>query len=331
MSSGADSSKVVVAALAGNLLIAASKFVAAFVTGSAATLAEAVHSCADTGNQVLLLFGMKQARRKPTEMHPFGRAIERYFWAFVVSIMLFTVGGVFAAFEGYDALVEVARGHPAPHHSNLWSYVVLGTSFLFESYSFTVAMREFRKLKGRRSALRTMIDTRDPTIPVVVLEDAAALVGLLLALVGIGLSDLTGWRGFDGIASLLIGVLLCAVAIFLANETHSLIIGESATPADRLSVRNVVESVTGVRSVTQMLTMHQGPDDVILALKVDFERDLDVTAIESLIDEIETKVRGALPHMRHIFIEPDAKYRASLDEDHPRGSAAPPETTQSET
>lgn len=331
MSSGADSTKVVVAALAGNLLIAASKFVAAFVTGSAATLAEAVHSCADTGNQVLLLFGMRLARRAPTEMHPFGRAIERYFWAFVVSIMLFTVGGVFAAFEGYNELAEVARGDTATHGSSLWSYIVLGTSVVFETYSFTVAMAEFRKIKGSRSMLRTMIDTRDPTIPVVVLEDAAALIGLTLALVGIGLSDLTGWRGWDGIASLCIGALLCAVAVFLANETHSLIIGESATPADRVKVRELVESVTGVRSVTQMLTMHQGPDDVILALKVDFDRDLDVSAIEMRINDIEKNVRGALPHMRHIFIEPDSSYRASLDEEHPRGSAAPPEVTERET
>lgn len=331
MSSGADSTKVVIAALAGNLLIAASKFVAAFVTGSAATLAEAVHSCADTGNQVLLLFGMRLSRRAPTEMHPFGRAIERYFWAFVVSIMLFTVGGVFAVFEGYHALVGAMHGEAEHGGSSLWSYIVLGVSFVFESYSFTVAMSEFRKLKGRRSTIRTMIDARDPTIPVVVLEDAAALIGLALALAGVGLSDLTGWRGWDGIASLCIGVLLCAVAVFLANETHSLIIGESATPADRLQVRRVVEAVGGVRSVTQLLSMHQGPDDVILALKVDFDRDLDVIALEARINEIEKKVRDALPHMRHIFIEPDASYRASLDEVHPRGSAAPPEVTERET
>jgi len=321
MSARADSTKVVIAALAGNLLIATSKFVAAFLTGSAATLAEAVHSCADTGNQVLLLFGMKLSLRRPTEQHPFGRAIERYFWAFVVSIMLFTVGGVFAVFEGYHKLLAVTEHTDVVHGSNLWNYVVLGVSAAFETYSFLVAMGEFRKLRGQRSTLRAMIESRDPTIPVVVLEDSAALAGLFLALVGIGLSDLTGWRGFDGIASLLIGVLLCGVAVFLANETHSLIVGESATPADRAKVRRIVEAVAGVRAVTQMLSMHRGPDDVILALKVDFERALEVGTIEQTINDIETRVREELPHMRHIFVEPDATYRAALDEEFPKPKA----------
>ncbi len=317
MSGDANSTKVVVAALAGNLAIAISKFVAAFFTGSAATLAEAVHSVADTGNQALLLFGMKRSVRPPTEHHPFGSTVERYFWPFIVSVMLFVVGGAFAIYEGVHKLAEVhtiARGLATEKpHSNTWSYAVLGLSCLFEMYSFSVAFSEFKKLKGGGSTLRTMVDARDPTIPLVMLEDLAALAGLVIALIGIGLSDLTGWQGWDGVASVLIGVLLGGVAVFLARETHSLILGESALPEHRKQIAEIAAAVDGVRQVRQVLTVHRGPDEVILALKIDFDESLSVRKAEERIDLIETRIREQLPMMRYIFIEPDSTYSADHD------------------
>jgi cation diffusion facilitator family transporter len=327
MSAEANSTKVVLAALAGNLAIAISKFVAAFVTGSTATLAEAVHSVADTGNQVLLLFGMRLALQKPTEQHPFGRTIERYFWPFVVSIMLFTVGGVFAVYEGIHKIASMATVvddlTASEHGSSWWNYGVLGTSFLFESYSFSVAWREFRKYKGDRSLVAALVEAKDPTIPVVIMEDTAALLGLAIALVGVGLSDLTGWAGWDGIASLVIGLLLCFVAYFLARETHSLIVGESATVADRRAVARIALAVPGVRGVTQLLSMHRGPDDVLLALKLDFSRDLSVSELEKTTDAVEEAIRKELPHMAQIFIEADSKYDGHADA-RPDASVLPP-------
>lgn len=326
MSAEANSTKVVIAALAGNLAIAASKFVAAFVTGSTATLAEAVHSVADTGNQILLLFGMRLAQKKPTEQHPFGRTIERYFWPFVVSIMLFTVGGVFAVYEGIHQLASLANvvdGASLHHGSSFWNYGVLGTSFFFEAYSFAVGWREFRKYKGERSFVVALVETKDPTIPVVLMEDSAALVGLTIALLGVGLSDATGWAGWDGLASLTIGVLLCFVAYFLASKTHSLIVGESASVEDRREVARIVLGVPGVHAVTQLLSMHRGPDDVLLALKLDFSRELSVSEVETATNAVERAIRQALPHMTQIFIEADSKYDAHADS-RPDASVLPP-------
>jgi len=327
MSAEANSTKVVIAALLGNLAIAISKFVAAFMTGSAATLAEAVHSVADTGNQVLLLFGMRLAKKKPTEKHPFGRTIERYFWPFVVSIMLFTVGGVFAVYEGIHKIMEITTvvdGLTSDHGSNLWNYGVLGASFLFECYSFSVAWREFKKYKGERGVFEAMVEAKDPTIPVVIMEDSAALLGLVIALIGVGLSDVTGWAGWDGIASLMIGLLLCVVAYFLARETHSLIVGESASIEDRRAITRIAHGVHGVLRVTQLLSMHRGPDDVLLALKVSFARDLTVAELEATTDAVEEAIRKELPHMSQIFIEADSKYDGHADA-RPDASVLPPE------
>ncbi|MBI4575140.1 MAG: cation transporter, partial [Planctomycetes bacterium] len=188
----------------------------------------------------------------------------------------------------------------------LWSYAVLGLAFVFESGSCAVALREFRNLRGGRPALEAILETRDPTVPVVLLEDLAALVGLALALSGVALSHATGWGGWDGIASVLIGLLLCGVAVLLARETHSLLLGESATEEDLREVRRLVEETPGVRRLTQLRSMHRGPKDVLLALKVDLGRGLSVAEVESTIDRLEARVRGALPQMRHIFVEPDA-------------------------
>lgn len=315
-----NSLKVVIAALAGNLLIALSKFFAAFMSGSVATLAEAIHSVADTANQVLLIVGMRRAERPPTLLHPFGHAVESYFWPFMVSIGIFLLGGMFALYEGIHGLVELSAGHDleAEHGSRFWSYAVLGTSFAFESWSFSVAYREFKQMQAGRSFRVTLMQAKDPTIPVVLAEDTAALCGLAIALLAVGLSDYTGWSGWDSVGSFLIGILLALVAWFLAGRTHSLLLGEAVTADDESKIKALATGIEGVNEVRQLLSYHLGPKTVILALKVDFARGLDIAGIEERINGIERAIRAELPHMRYIFVEPDATYRLSLDADRPR-------------
>ena len=317
-----NSLRVVIAALIGNLLISISKFVAAFFSGSVSTLAEAVHSVADTANQVLLVVGLKRAEKPATYLHPFGHAVESYFWPFMVSILIFLLGGAFALYEGIHGLIGIVSGaHEGEHGSRLWSYAVLGLSFVFEAYSWSVAMGEFNKSRNGRSFKDTLMSAKDPTIPVVLAEDSAALFGLAIALLGVGLSDVTGWSGWDAIGSTIIGVLLGVVAFFLASRTHSLLIGESASKEDREKVEVIAPTVQGVRKVHQILSMHLGPKQVILALKVAFEPGLSLEDVEKAINALETRIREELPHMRYIFVEPDAHYQAPLDPEAPRPTA----------
>ena len=298
----ADSRKVVLAALAGNVAIAACKFAAAWLSHSTATLAEAVHSTADTGNQALLLVGMRLALRPANERFNFGRATERYFWPFVVALLLFSVGGAFAIFDGIDHLTNPVQ----EPHALVWSYAVLGVSLAIEAMSFNVAFGEFRKIAAGRSLRRTLLETRDPTIPLVLAEDATAMAGLLVALVAVGASGLTGQAAWDPVGSVVIGVLLCVVAFVLAWVTHGLLIGESAAPEDRSRVLALAKGVDGVEDVTQLLTMHLGPDVVLLALKVAFRPTLTVSEVEDVTNRIEVAIRGAMPQMRKIFIEADS-------------------------
>ncbi len=313
MAAHADSMKVVVAAMIGNGLIAASKFVAGILTGSVATIAEAVHSVADTTNQALLLVGFKRAKKKASDLHQFGHASETYFWPFIVSVMIFLLGGAFAMYEGVHSLLAGAH-HVEGDASNLWNYVVLGVAAVLESYSFSVAYREFRKMKGSESTLDVIVHSKDPTIPVVLMEDTAALLGLFIALAAVALSDLTGWYACDAIGSILIGVLLCGVSYILSKETHSLLIGESATLEDRKLVASIAEADETVKQVRQILSLHRGPEDVLLALKIDFVRNLSIEELEAAIDRIEEGIRTQIPRMKHIFIEPDAHYDAAKDE-----------------
>ena len=299
---GHDSRKVVIAALAGNLAIAAFKFVAAYLSHSTATLAEAVHSLADTGNQALLLVGIHLAAAPASERFPFGRSSEKYFWPFVVALLLFSVGGAFAIFEGVTQLLE-----PSPHHgSALWSYGVLGLSILLESASFKVAYGEFKVLAAGKGWREAILKTRDPTIPLVLAEDSTALVGLVIALVAVALSRLTGMSFFDPLGSVIIGVVLCSVAVTLAWVTHGLLIGESASPDDQREALQLAETTPGVLRVTQLLTMHLGPDVVILALKVAFDPDLRLAQIEDVTNQLEERLRAKLPQMRKIFVEADS-------------------------
>jgi len=309
----------------GNGLIAVSKFAAGAFTGSSSMLAEAVHSVADTLNQALLMFGMRRSKRTASELHPMGYAAESYFWPFLVSIIIFMLGGVFALYEGIHGLLHI---EPDTGASHLWDYVVLSAAIVFEGVAFTIAMVEFRKTKGEGGTLEVIMRSKDPTIPVVLMEDSAALVGLLVAMGAIALSETTGWVGWDSVGSIVIGLLLCAVSYLLSRETHSLLLGETASVEDRAEVVRIVESDDSVIRVTQLLSMHRGPDDVLLALKVSFVSDLNVTTLESVIDDVEAAIRTKLPKMKMVFIEPDADYDATKDPARPGGIAEPPRASE---
>jgi cation diffusion facilitator family transporter len=309
MSAPGDSRKVVLAALGGNVLIAVAKLVAAGLSGSAAMLAESAHSLADTGNQGLLLLGMGLSRREDSERFPFGRAMETYFWAFVVSLMLFSVGGAFAIYEGIHKLL----GPPREPGSPLFSIVVLVVSLAIETASFLVAAREFNRLRRGRPIREALLKGRDPTIPIVLLEDTGAVIGLIVALSAILVSGATGSGVADGIGSLVIGILLCGIGLVLALKTHGLLIGEGATREMRERALQVVRATPGILDVTQMLTMHLGPDTVVLALKVRFDRRSTIEDVERITNLMEAKVREQIPEMKKIFVEADGDYDGSRD------------------
>jgi cation diffusion facilitator family transporter len=306
-----DPLKVIRAALLANLAIAAVKFVAAYASQSTATLAEAVHSLADTGNQALLLTGIRLAARRDDERFPFGRASERYFWPFIVALLLFSVGGAFAVYEGvHKALHPDApdlRDFWSLRHGPLTSLLVLGVSAGFEAYSFSVAAKEFREAAKGKSVREALFGGKDPTIPLVLMEDTSALVGLALAFVAVALSAATGNGIWDAVGSILIGGLLMVVAVLIARDAHSLLLGERAVPEVEHEAQRITEGTPGVRAVTQLLTMHLGPEFVLLAMKVAFEPGTRLERIEAIIDEIERRVRAAIPMMKKIFVEPDSK------------------------
>lgn len=306
---GGDPVKVIKAALYANFAIAIVKFIAAYLSSSTATLAEAVHSVADTGNQALLLMGVRLAL-KTDDRFSFGRAGERYFWPFIVAILLFSVGGAFALYEGIHKTV-----HPsAPDLSKFWSLrggplaslVVLGVSMVFETISCRIALKEFRLSSKGKPLRKALFEGKDPTIPLVLMEDIAALAGLVLAFIAVALSAWTGNGIWDGLGSITIGLLLMAVATVIAKDAHSLIIGERATPEMEDQVQLITEASAGVLGVTQLLTLHLGPDFIILAMKVAFKKGSSVEEVESITDEIEKSIRAKVPEMKKIFIEPDS-------------------------
>jgi cation diffusion facilitator family transporter len=299
------SSKAVVTALAANLAIGVSKFVAAAITGSASMLAEGVHSVADSTNQVLLLVGGRKAKRPASPLHPFGYARERYVYAFLVAIILFSLGGLYAAYEGYHKVID-----PHELESPLVAVVVLLIAAVLEGYALRTAVGEANRTRGDRSWLRFIRRSRNPELPVILLEDSGALVGLLLALFGVGLSVLTGNGIFDGIATLLIGVLLIGIAVILATETKSLIIGESAVPEQIQAIHTALLSSPGVQRVIHLRTMHLGPDELLLAAKIGVAGDAEGRDIAVMIDDAEARVRAAVPTAKVIYLEPDI-YRPS--------------------
>ncbi len=302
--------KVVFAALAANAGIATIKLVVAFFSGSATMLAEAVHSVADTANQALLLLGMTLAERRDPRKYPLGRESERYFWAFVVSLTIFLLGGVFAIVEGVHKLrTGLAEAPP----SVLWPLVVIGLSLALEGGSFTVAMREFNRERRGRPIVEAIFAGKDPTIPVVLLEDTGAVIGLVVALLALVLSLVTKSSLPDAIGSIVIGVLLCSVGFALAYDTHGLLIGEGASPELRAQASAIAEATPCVEAATQLLSLHLGPDSILLALKVRFRADLKLAELEAAIDAIEARIREAIPAMKRIFVEPDSDYVEALD------------------
>jgi cation diffusion facilitator family transporter len=292
--------RAVLAALGANLGIAATKFIAFAVTGSASMLAEAVHSVADSGNQVLLLLGRARSRRARTEKHPFGFGRERYFYAFVVALVLFTVGALFSVYEGIHKIT-----HPEPVRSPVVAFVVLAIATVAESFSLRTAVRESRPQREGHGWFAYIRRAKAPEIPAILLEDMAALAGLFLAAVGVGLAVITGKEVWDGVGSLAIGALLACVAVILAVETKSLLIGESASADVERAIVAALEDGADVERVIHMRTLHLGPDSLLVAAKIAVrpcERAVDVAAA---IDAAERRVRAAVPIARTIYLEPD--------------------------
>ncbi len=292
--------RAVIAALIANAGIAVTKFGAFALTGSSSMLSEAIHSVADTGNQGLLLLGGRRAARAPDELRHFGYGRTRYVYAFVVAVLLFLLGGVFSLYEGFHKIT-----HPE-QLSRAWvAYVVLGISIALEGWSFRTAFREANRSRGRRTLLRYIRDARQPELPVVLLEDLGALLGLVLALVGVTLALVTGDPRWDGVGALSIGILLLVIAVFLAFEVSSLLIGESALPDEESAIRDAVQGSPGVRSVIHMRTMHTGPDELLVGVKVAVAPETSAAELATVIDTAEAAMRSAVPHARWIYVEPD--------------------------
>jgi cation diffusion facilitator family transporter len=292
-----SSPKAVYAAIAGNLGIAITKFVAAALTGSSAMLAEGIHSLVDTGNGGLLLLGIQRARKPADRAHPFGHGMEIYFWTLIVAIMIFAVGGGFSLYEG----IEHIR-HPDPVSRPGVTYLVLAVSAIFEGYSWSVAYREMQKGRRRRSMWRVVTQSKDPTTFTVLFEDSAALFGLFIAFLGVFFGSRLDNPYLDGSASIVIGVLLAVVAVILAFQTKELLIGEAVDPYTLQSIRTLAEDDPSVARVVRPLTMHLGPDEVLLALELVFESGSAADSAAA-IDRIDRLIRAKHPQIRHIFIE----------------------------
>ncbi|MCH7790633.1 MAG: cation diffusion facilitator family transporter [Acidobacteria bacterium] len=307
MSTG-GSTKAIIAAFFANLGIAITKFVGFFVTGSSSMLAEAVHSCADTGNQALLILGTKRAKHAPTSMHPFGFGRERYFWSFIVALVLFTLGSGFAVFEGVDKI-----RHPHEINSLGWAVGILIFGLILEGWSFRTAVQEANRVRGRSSWTQFIRNSKTPELPVVLLEDFGALIGLLIALTALLLAHFTEDAVWDGIGTLLIGLLLGAIAFVLAVEMKSLLLGESATPQMLDKIVAAIESQPEVGRIIHLKTQHIGPDELLVGAKISFQGDLDTADLAAAINAIEARVREEVPIARPMYIEPDI-YSATHDE-----------------
>jgi cation diffusion facilitator family transporter len=296
-----DSRKVIYAALVGNAAIAVTKFGASAFTGSSAMLSEAIHSLVDTGNQVLLLWGIHKAKRPPDEHFPYGYGKEVYFYSFVVAIMIFAVGAGVSIYEGIKHLQ-----HPREMTNPIVNYVVLGLAMLFEGAAWTFAWIGFRKSKGKLGTLAAVRHGKDPTLFVVLFEDSAAMLGLVVAMLGIALVQITGNPHFDGAASVTIGLILGAVAVWLAWETHGLLIGEAASKPVRDKIARIVTSQSGVKHLNELLTMHVGPEAILVTLSVDFEDGLPSEAVEATVSELNREIRDAVPDVSRVFIEAES-------------------------
>ena len=312
--------RAIVAALAANIGIAITKFVAFLLTGSSSMLAESVHSVADSGNQALLLLGGRRARKQATPLHPFGYGRERYFWAFVVSIVLFSVGGLFALYEAFHKFQ-----HPEPIEGRWWwvPLVVLVVSIGLESYSFRTAIHESNHVRGGRSWGEFIRRAKAPELPVVLLEDFAALIGLVFALFGVGLTLVTHNGIWDAVGTALIGLLLVVVAITLSVEMKSLLLGESATREAQQKIVSAIENTAGVQRLIHIKTLHLGPEEVLVAAKVGVDATTDAGVVAETIDAAERAIRAAEPMAVHIYLEPDVYEENHVPDERPAVPEAP--------
>ena len=297
-----SSKKAIYAALVGNALIAVTKFAAASYTGSAAMMSEGIHSLVDTGNQVLLLYGIKRASRPASAEFPFGHGKEIYFWSFVVAMLIFALGGTVSIYKGWQHLA-----HPAEISSLTINYVVLGLALVFEGAALWVAFKEFNRSRGSRSIIEAIRRGKDPTLFVVVFEDSAALLGLLIALVGLILYQLTGNSIFDGLASILIGVVLILTAIALAIESKNLLIGESADPLIVAAIHETVAADNCVLSINEVATLHMGPEFIVATLSIDFVNSMSAEELEATVTRLNGRIKAIDNRLQRVFIEAERK------------------------
>jgi len=295
---GHPSRRVILAALLGNGAIAATKAVAAFVTGSSAMWSEAVHSVVDTGNQFLLLHGMRRAARPATPRHPFGHGLELYFWAFMVAILIFGLGAGVSIYQGID---KIRQPHPMQH---VWAnYAVLLAAAVFEGSVWLLALRTFRRQTRRAPLLSAVRASKDPTVFTVLFEDTAALLGILVALAGVTASTVLHQPLYDGLASVVIGLILAATALLLANECRSLLVGEAVRPEVADDVRRLVLAQAEVSGVNELLTMHFAPREVLLNISVSFVPSLSAGVIQDAVNRMEREIKRMHPEIRRVFIE----------------------------
>ncbi len=293
-----SSKKVIYAALVGNFLIAVTKFAASAYTGSSAMLSEGIHSLVDTGNQGLLLHGLRKSKRPADEQHPFGYGAELYFWAFVVAILIFAVGAGVSIYEGISKVLD-----PHPLTSISVNFIVLALACIFEGVAWWIAYREFESTRGRRGFFEAVRQSKDPTVFTVLFEDSAAMLGLIVAFLGIAGAAWLNLPWLDGAASIVIGAILAVTALLLAIETKGLLIGEAAAPELTGDIRAIIEATPTVDKLNEVRTLHRGPNDVLLALSVDFEDNLTAGKVEDAIYQLETAIKQRFPIVRRLFIE----------------------------
>ena len=292
--------KAVIAALMANIGIAISKFIAFFFTGSSSMLSEAIHSVADSSNQVLLLVGNKRSQKPADEKHPFGYGRRRFVYGFIVAVVLFLIGGLFSLYEGLHKWQD-----PEPLNDWWIAVLVLVIAIGLETVSFRTALREANKSRGKRSLANFVKDSRQPELPVILLEDAGALVGLVFALIGVGMAVITGDCRWDAVGAMAVGTLLVVIAIFLAMEMATMLVGESALPEEVAAIQAALESAPLVERVIHLRTVHVGPDELLIGAKIAISHSETAAGIAAGIDEAERALRAAVPTARYVFIEPD--------------------------
>ena len=296
--SAKSSKKAIYAALAGNGMIALTKFFASAYTGSSAMFSEAIHSVVDTGNQILLLYGIKRSERPADKTHPFGYGMEVYFWSFVVAILLFGLGSGVSIYEGISKIQN-----PHPVTNPFVNYIVIGFAIIFETIAFSVAYRELRKTKGSQSLIKAIRTSKDPTIFTVLFEDFAALLGLMVAGLAIYLGEVLNLPILDGIASIIIGLILALTASLLAFECKGLLCGEAANDQIVAGIEDIVKGETDVLYVNEILTMHLGPQDILLNISLDFKDAMSSGNVQTTISELETSIKSKFPEIKRVFIE----------------------------